>query len=78
MTTEKPLTRTLDDLLAAYERVVIMETLKRNQWNRRLAAEALRISKRRLYQRLTVLHFDLEAIPHDARGRKKRPAPMEV
>ena len=76
--TEKPLARTLDDLLAAYERVVIMETLKRNGWNRRRAAEALRISQRRLYQRLAVLHFDLAAIPHDKIGRRPRPVALEV
>jgi DNA-binding NtrC family response regulator len=78
MPLEKPLTRTLDDLLAAYERVVIMETLKRNRWNRRLAAEALRISERRLYCRLEVLHFDLAAIPHDSSGRRRRSAPAGV
>ena len=68
--TEKPLTRTLDDLLAAYERVVLMETLRRNNWNRRKAAEALRISQRRLYVRMSALHFDLASIPHDRRGRR--------
>ena len=68
--TEKPLTRTLDDLLAAYERVVLMETLRRNSWNRRKAAAALRISQRRLYVRMSALHFDLASIPHDRRGRR--------
>jgi DNA-binding NtrC family response regulator len=76
--TEKPLTRTLDDLLAAYERVVLMETLRRNGWNRRRAAEALRISRRRLSYRLVALNFDLVAIPHDKRGRRRLSAASAV
>jgi len=64
----------LDDLLSAYERVVIMETLRRNKWNRRKAAEALKISPRRLHYRLAALHFETLAIPHDARGRRPKVA----
>jgi DNA-binding NtrC family response regulator len=64
----------LDDLLSAYERVVIMETLRRNGWNRRKAAEALKISPRRFYGRLAVLRFELAAIPHDRRGRRLKVA----
>ena len=71
MTSEKPLTRTLDDLLAAYERVLIMETLRRNGWNRRKSAAALGIPLRRFFWRLSMLHVDLEAIPHDKRGRRQ-------
>lgn len=70
--TVKP--RTLDDLLAAYERLVIMETLSRNGWNRRRAADALHVSRRRLMYRLVALHVDLGAIPRDAPGRRRRPA----
>ena len=67
---ERPLTRTLDDLLAAYERVVIMETLRRNRWNRRLAAEALGLSRRRFAYRLVALRFDLASLPRDLPGRR--------
>jgi len=65
-------TPSLDDLISAYERVVIMETLRRNGWSRVRAAEALKISERRLFYRMVSLHFDLKAIPRDASGRRKR------
>lgn len=64
--------RSLDDLVKAYERVVIMETLRRNDWNRRRAAEALGIPRRRLVYRMAILHFDLGAIPRDLPGRRPR------
>jgi len=65
-------TPSLDDLISAYERVVIMETLRRNRWNRGKAAEALKISERRLFYRMVSLHFDLKAIPRDVPGRRKK------
>jgi len=74
LTVSRPATPTLDDLLSAYERVVIMETLRRNQWNRRRAAEALKISPRRLHYRLVALRFELKEIPRDAPGRRRRVA----
>ena len=66
--------RNLCDLLRAYERVVIMETLRRNGWNRRKAAAALGISRRRLAYRMAILRFDVGAIPRDASGRRPRVA----
>jgi DNA-binding NtrC family response regulator len=68
--TTKP--RTLDDLLKAYERIVIMETLSRNSWNRRLAADALHVSRRRLMYRLKALHVDLTVIPRAKSGPRKK------
>jgi DNA-binding NtrC family response regulator len=62
----------LDDMLASYERLVIMETLRRNDWNRRKAAGALQIPLRRLLRRMASLHFDTHAIPRDAPGRRRR------
>ena len=62
----------LDEMLASYERLVIMETLRRNGWNRRRAADVLKISRRRLTYRMAALHFDLGAIPRDAPGRRPR------
>lgn len=70
MTTNKQL-HSLDELLGNYERMVIMITLQRNKWNRRLAAEALQISKRRLLYRMRALHFDTKAIPRDLPGRRR-------
>ena len=62
----------LDEMLASYERIVIMESLRRNGWNRRRTAEALKISRRRLTYRMVALHFDLGAIPRDVPGRRPR------
>jgi DNA-binding NtrC family response regulator len=64
----------LDEMLTAYERLVIMQTLERNRWNRSRAASALGISRRRLQYRMKALHFDLGAIPRDAPGRRLRKA----
>lgn len=72
MTAAPQTNRNLCDLLKAYERIVIMETLRRNGWNRRKAAAALGVSRRRLTYRMSVLHFDVGAIPHDAPGRRSR------
>ena len=69
-----PQGHSLDEMLASYERIVIMETLRRNDWNRRRAAEALQISRRRLTYRMAALHFDLGAIPRDAPGRRSNAA----
>jgi DNA-binding NtrC family response regulator len=66
-----PKVHSLDELLSNYERTLIMITLQRNKWNRRLAAEALLISERRLFYRLRALHFDTKAIPRDAPGRRR-------
>jgi DNA-binding NtrC family response regulator len=68
----------LDEMLASYERIVILETLRRNDWNRRRAAEALKISRRRLTYRMAALHFDLGAIPRDLPGRRRRPDASKV
>lgn len=68
----------LDEMLASYERLVIMETLRRNGWNRRRAAEALKISRRRITYRMAALHFDLDAIPRDPRGRHPRASAREA
>jgi DNA-binding NtrC family response regulator len=65
-------TPSLDELLAGYERLIIMETLRRNGWNRRRAAEALKVTRRRLQYRMAALKFNVAEIPRDRPGRKKR------
>lgn len=64
-------TYSLDDLLANYERIVIMEALRKCGWNRRKAAEVLKISRRRLLYRLAALHVNLASIPRDLPGRRR-------
>lgn len=62
----------LDEMVSAYETMLIMETLAKNGWNRGRSAGALQISRRRLSFRMRKLGFDLKALPHDKPGRKKR------
>jgi DNA-binding NtrC family response regulator len=61
----------LDEMIASYERLLIMETLRRNDWNRRKAAVALQIPVRRLFKRMAALHFNTSEIPRDVPGRRK-------
>jgi DNA-binding NtrC family response regulator len=68
----------LDEMIASYERLLIMETLRRNDWNRRKAAAALQIPVRRLFKRMAALHFDTSAIPRDAPGRRRRSENQEM
>jgi DNA-binding NtrC family response regulator len=58
------------ELLANTERMVIMETLARNRWNRRLSALAMGISRTNLWQRMKKLDIDLKELPKDRTGRK--------
>jgi DNA-binding NtrC family response regulator len=67
----------LDEMIVSYERLLIMETLRRNDWNRRKAAVALQIPLRRILRRMAALHFDTQAIPRDAPGRRKRPESLQ-
>ena len=72
MQNTRPPVPCLRDLLRAYEKLVIMETLRRNGWSRRRAAVALKISRRRLQYRMRALQFDTSAIPLDKHGRPKK------
>jgi DNA-binding NtrC family response regulator len=60
----------LRELLANTEKMAIMETLARNRWNRKVAAQALRISRTNLWQRLKRLDIDLHELPRDQTRRK--------
>lgn len=62
--------RTLPELLAAHEKFLISETLRRNGSSRSLAARVLGISPRRLYRRMRALGVEVEAPP--PRGRPMR------
>jgi DNA-binding NtrC family response regulator len=62
--------RGIRDVLANTERMVIMETLARNRWNRKLAAQAMNISRTNLWQRMKKLEINLAELPRDRTGRK--------
>jgi len=61
----------IDELRRNYERTVIMIALQKNNWNRRLAAEMLRITRRGLTYKMKALHIDITAIPHATIGRPR-------
>jgi DNA-binding NtrC family response regulator len=54
--------RTLPEILAAHERVLIIEALAQCRGSRTRAAAALGIRRERLYRRMRLLQIDLEAI----------------
>jgi DNA-binding NtrC family response regulator len=54
--------RTLPEILAAHERLIIIEALARCGGSRTRAAEALGIKRRRLYRRMDFLKIDLKAV----------------
>jgi DNA-binding NtrC family response regulator len=62
----------LKELLTQTERMVIMETLARNKWNRRRTAQILGISRTNLWERMTRLDIKLSEVPRDRPGRRKQ------
>jgi DNA-binding NtrC family response regulator len=54
--------RTLPEILAEHERVIIIQALVRCRGSRTAAAAALGIGRRRLYRRLRVLEIDVPAV----------------
>ncbi len=64
--------RTLPEILAAYERVVIIKALQLNDGCRAKTARSLGIRRERLYARLRALRIDLDAVL-EAIGRSRAP-----
>lgn len=68
----KSKTHGIDELRRNYERTLIMIALQKNNWNRRLAAEMLKITRRGLTYKMRALHIDVKAIPRDTSGPKRK------
>lgn len=61
--------RTLPEIMAAHERLIIVEALARCGGSRTRAAAALGIRRERLYAKIRKYHIDLRAI-EEAVGKK--------
>lgn len=65
--------RTLPEIMAAYERIVIIEALQRNGFSRKRTAESLGVKRGYLYARICLLRINLDELPSSAsRGRPRK------
>ena len=64
--------RTLPEIMATYERVVIIQALQLNNFSRTLTAVSLGIKRDRLYKRMRFLKIDLREIPKSPGRPQKR------
>jgi DNA-binding NtrC family response regulator len=65
------LPKTLPEIMAAYERIIIIQALQLNDCSRARTAESLGVSRRHLYRRMTILKIDLQAATMGRCGRSK-------
>ena len=64
--------KTLPEIMATYERIVIIQALQLNNFSRTLTAASLGIRRNHLYQRMKILKINLLEIPsYPGRPRKK-------
>jgi Response regulator containing CheY-like receiver, AAA-type ATPase, and DNA-binding domains len=64
--------RTLSELMAAYERTIVIQALSLNGFSRKKAAASLGVSEVHLWRRMRLLKIDFSAIPKGAKGRPKK------
>ena len=64
--------RTLSEIMSAYERVVIIQALQLNSFSRTLTAASLGIKRDRLYKRMRFLKINLREIPGSIGRPRKR------
>jgi DNA-binding NtrC family response regulator len=63
--------RTLPEIMAAYERIVIIQALQHNDCSRARTAGSLGVSRRYLYRRMSILKIDLQVVTRGRSGRSK-------
>jgi DNA-binding NtrC family response regulator len=63
--------KSLPEIMATYERVLIIQALERNGWSRTKTAESLGIRRNTLYKRIALLKIQMKELP---RGRQGRPS----
>jgi DNA-binding NtrC family response regulator len=63
--------KTLPEIMAAYERLVIIQALQLNDCSRARTASSLGVSRRYLYRRLSTLKIDLQVVTRGRSGRSK-------
>ena len=59
----RPVPLTLSQILASYERVVLIKALQLNGGSRTRAAASLGIPRRHFYDRVKILGIDLSVVP---------------
>lgn len=67
-----PIPRTLHELLALHEKIIIIKTLQQHNFSRTLAAVALGVSRNYLWRRMKILHIDFKALPRTTPGRPRK------
>jgi DNA-binding NtrC family response regulator len=67
--------KTLPQIVAAYERLVIIQALQLNGFCRRDTAASLGISRGHLYSRIRLLKINLDIFPRPKRSSKPKKEP---
>jgi DNA-binding NtrC family response regulator len=68
----RPGPRTLHELLALHERLIIIQALQRHAFSRTQTAESLGVSRNYLWRRMRLLHIDFAALPRTTPGRPRK------
>jgi len=63
--------RTLAEIMATYERIVIIKALQHNNFSRTETAVSLGVSRTFLWRRMKLLNMDFSALPKFVTGRPK-------
>lgn len=69
---QRPTPRTLHELLALHERLIIIQSLQKNEFSRTKAAIALGVSRNYLWRRMKLLQIDFKALPRTTPGRPRK------
>lgn len=64
--------RTLQELLALHERLILIQALQRHYFSRTKAAESLGITRNYLWRRMKILQIDFAALPRTTPGRPRK------
>lgn len=67
-----PVPKTLHELLALHERIIIIKTLQQHAFSRTKAAAALGVSRNYLWRRMKILQIDFAALPRTTPGRPRK------
>jgi len=65
--------KTLPEIMAAYERIIIIQALQLNDCSRAQTAASLGVSRRHLYRRMAILKIDLQVVTMGRSGLTKDP-----
>jgi len=63
--------KTLSEIMANYERIIIIQALQLNDCSRSKTAASLGIDRRQLYRRMSILRIDLDVVTMGRSGRSR-------